>query len=115
AILGLMAVLRIARPYDVVNRIYILQERCDAFESISQFRGNWKKINTTALLKISKLRDLQTVEHDLPANSPSAQGWRFPIVFFELNVMLVQINSHRAQRFKIKLLHILRRRFQNDL
>ena len=73
------------------------------------------EIDATALLEVSELRDLQAVEHHLPADAPRAQRRRFPVVFFELDVMLAQINTHRAQRFQIKLLHIFRRRLQDDL
>ena len=40
---------------------------------------------------------------------------RFPVVFFELDVVLAQVNADRGQRFEVKLLHVLRRRLQDDL
>ena len=40
---------------------------------------------------------------------------RLPVVLFELDVVLTQINAHRAQRFEIQLLHVFRRRLQDDL
>ena len=39
----------------------------------------------------------------------------FPIVFFEVDVVLAKIDANRAQGFQIKLLHILRRRLQDHL
>src|SRR6266446_3039515 len=40
---------------------------------------------------------------------------RLPVVFLELDVVLPKVNPDRAQRLEIQLLHILRRRLQNDL
>src|SRR5690348_5976454 len=70
---------RVARPYDFVNRINILQEGRDSLQAVSQFGGNRKQIHSAALLKISELRDLQSIEHHLPANTPRAQSRRLPV------------------------------------
>ena len=40
---------------------------------------------------------------------------RLPVIFFELDVVLAQINADRAERFKVKFLHVLRRRLQDHL
>src|ERR1700704_3543691 len=88
AVSGDPPVLRIACPHDVVNRIYVLQEGGDALQPIGQFSGNRVEIDSAALLKIRELRDLESIEHHLPANPPGAESGRFPIVFFELDVML---------------------------
>ena len=45
--------------------------------------------------------------------APSVGG--FPVVFFKLDIVLPQINSNRAQRLEIELLHIFRRRLQDHL
>src|SRR5437016_13137526 len=66
--------LRVASPYDVVNRIYVLQKSGDALEAIGQLHGNRIQINSAALLEICELRDFEAIEHDLPANTPRAQG-----------------------------------------
>ena len=107
--------LQVAGPHDVINRIHVLQERGDALQAIRQLGGNRIQIDASALLEVCKLRDLKPVKHHLPADAPGAQRGRFPIVFFELNVVLAQINSHCAQRLQIQILHVLRRRLQNDL
>ena len=94
--------LRIARPHDVINRIDILQERCDALESIRQFSADRKQIDAAALLEVSELRDLQAVEHDLPAHAPCAQSRSFPVVFFKLDVVMAQVDANRTQRFQVQ-------------
>ncbi len=115
SILHHAARLRIARPHDVVNRIDILQESADAFQPICKLRRNREQIQTAALLEVSKLCDLQPVEHDLPTHAPRTQRGGFPVVLFELDVMLAQINPNRSQRLQVQLLHVFRRRFQNHL
>ena len=107
--------LRITRPDNVVNTVDILQECGNALQTVCQLRRNRIQIHASTLLKVGKLRDLQPVQHYLPANSPGPERGRFPIVLFEFDIVLAQINSHRAQRIKIKLLHVFRRRLQDDL
>ena len=89
---------RIARPRDAINAVHILKESRNSLQPVSQFGGDGKQIHTTTLLEISKLCDLQPIEHHLPANAPGAQRRRFPVILFELDVMLPEINAHRAQR-----------------
>ena len=59
--------------------------------------------------------DLEPIQHHLPADAPRAERRRFPVVLFELDVMLPQVNADRGQRFQVKFLHILRRRLQDHL
>src|ERR1700687_1490371 len=42
------AAVRIAGPHNVVNRVFILQERCDAFQPVRELSRNWVQINATA-------------------------------------------------------------------
>src|SRR5690242_327105 len=102
-------------PRDVIDRIYILEKRSDSLQSIGQLSRDWIEIDTAALLEVRELRNLQPVEHYLPADAPRAQRRRLPIVFFELYVVLTQIDSDRFQRLQVQLLHIRRRWLQNDL
>src|SRR5271166_2622658 len=102
-------------PSDVVNAVHVLQERRDAFQPIGQLSRDGVEINSAALLEVSELRDLESVEHHLPADAPRAQRWRLPIIFLELEVMFAQVNANRGQRIEVQLLHILRRRLQDHL
>ena len=83
---------RIARPDDFVNRIYVLKKRAQTFQSIRKFGGNWIEIDAAALLKICELGDFQAVQHHLPSDTPCAERGRLPVVFFELDVVLAQVN-----------------------
>src|SRR5580700_8269932 len=69
------------RPAHVEHVIDALQIRRDAIESVGELHRNRVEILPAALLEISELRDLLTIEQHLPANSPSAQSRRLPVVF----------------------------------
>src|SRR5216683_790186 len=84
----------IARPDNVINAVYVLKKGANAFESVGQLGADGIQVNPAALLEISKLRDLQTIEHYLPAHAPSTKSWRFPVVLFKLNVVLTEINAN---------------------
>ena len=62
-------------------------------KSVRQFRTDRIEVHAAALLEVGELRDLQAIEHHLPADAPRSQRRRFPIVFFELDVMLPQGQS----------------------
>ena len=92
-----MSSFRIPCPNNVVNRINILQKCRDPFQPVGELGGNRQQVDSSALLEISELRDLEPIEHHLPADPPGAERWRFPVVFFELDVVLSKINPNRAQ------------------
>ena len=77
------------RPAHVEDVVYTLQIRGDAVEPVRQLNGDWIEINSPALLKICELRDLETVEQNLPADSPRAERGRLPVVFFKSNVVFL--------------------------
>ena len=96
AILHFVSRLRIARPHNVVDRIHILQKRADTLQAIRQLDRNREQVHAAALLEIGKLRDLQSIEHHLPAHAPRAQCRSFPVIFFELDIVLAEVDSNRA-------------------
>src|SRR5213079_2867998 len=74
-----------------------------------------REVDAAGLLEIGELRDLHTVEEDLPAHAPRAEGGRLPVVLLETDVVAGEIEAERAQRVEIQLLHIERRRLEDDL
>src|SRR5580704_7663465 len=86
-----LAIADAGRPLDVVDAVDILQECDDALEAIGELGGDEVEIESTALLEVGELRDFHAVEHDLPADAPGTQRWRFPVVFFELDVVLGEV------------------------
>src|SRR5215472_13572884 len=107
--------LRITGPHDVIDTVYVLQKRCDALQAVGQLGGDGVEIDATALLEVGKLGDLQAVEHHLPAHAPSRQRRRLPVVFFELDVMLAQVDADGSQRIEIELLNVIRGRLEDYL
>jgi len=61
------------------------------------------------------LRDLQTVEHDLPSDPPGAERRRLPVVLFEPDVVLPRVDAACLKAVEVDLLHVIRRRLQDDL
>ena len=66
-------------------------------EPVGDLRGNQIQIDAAALLEVRELRDLQSVEHHLPADAPRAERRRLPVVFFELDVVLAEIDADRLE------------------
>ena len=79
----------------------------DPFEPIGQFRRNRGQLETAGLLKVGELRNFQTVEHHLPADTPGAQRRRFPVVFLEADVVLPRVDPACFEAFEIELLHFV--------
>ncbi len=102
-------------PRDVVNAVHVLEKCGNALEAVGQFSGDGIEVNAAALLEIRELRDFQAIEHDLPSNAPSAERGRLPVVFFELDVVLAQVDADGGQRRKIEVLHVGGRRLEDDL
>ena len=61
---------------------------------------------SAALLEIGELGDLQSVEQHLPADAPCAECGRFPVVFFEANIVFLQVDSDGGEAFQIKVLNV---------
>src|SRR5205809_514190 len=75
-----VAVGEAAAPIDIVDAVFDLQKRSEALESVGKLGRDQVQINAATLLKISELRDFQTIQHDLPADAPGAEGGGFPVV-----------------------------------
>src|SRR5208337_4352522 len=92
-----------------------LQKSAQPLQPVGKFDGDRVKIHSATLLEVSELRNFKSVQHHLPPDAPSTERRRLPVVFFELDVVLAQINADCTERFQIELLHILRRRLQDHL
>src|ERR1700722_16814944 len=102
-------------PPEIVNTFDALEKRTDALESVGQLYGDGVKVDAAALLEIGELGNLQPVQQHLPADSPGAEGRRFPVVFLEADIMLFQSDADGRQTLEVKLLHVGWRWFQDDL
>src|SRR5439155_6739654 len=98
-----------------VHAIGDLQERRQALQPVGQLGRNQVQVHASALLEISKLRDLQAIQHHLPADAPGSQRGRFPVVLLQLDVVLAQIDPDRLQAFQIQIDHVIRRGLEDYL
>src|SRR5205085_12203200 len=88
-----LAALRITRPDDIVDAVHVLKKSGETLEAIGQFGGDGIEIDATALLEVGELRDLESVEHHLPTDSPCPERGGLPVVLFKLDVMLAEIDT----------------------
>ena len=106
---------RVTRPHNVVDRIDILQKLRNPLQPIRNLTRNGLEIHAAALLEVGELRDLLPIQHHLPADTPGTAYRPLPVVLFELDVMLTEVDANGDQRFEVELLHALRRRLEDDL
>ncbi len=81
-----------------------MKEHGDALKAVGDLAGDHIEINRAALLKISELGDLKTVEPYFPTEAPSAERRRFPVIFHKTDVMRQRVNPDGAKTIQIKLL-----------
>src|SRR5206468_9427292 len=92
-----------------------LQGHGDPLEAIGQLGGDRCQFDTACLLEIRELRNFEAVEHHLPADSPCAEGGRFPVVFLEPNVVLPRVDPARLEAVEIHLLDLVGGGLEDDL
>ena len=72
-------------------------------------------VNATDLLEVSELRDFHAVQPNFPAQAPCAQGWIFPIIFDEADVVFLEVKAERFERAQIQLQDVAGRGLQHHL
>src|SRR5216684_4104712 len=110
-----VAVSFVRGPTQIVDALHALKKRADALEAVSELHGDGIEIDASALLEVSELGDLKTVEQNLPADAPGAQGRRFPVVLLESNVVLLEVDADGAQAPQVNVLNIDRRGLEDYL
>ena len=109
------AILHAAAPLEVEHVVHALQEHRDALEAVGDLAGDRGEVDAADLLEVGELRDLQAVEHHLPADAPGAQRRRLPVVLFEPDVVLPRVDAARLEAVEIQLLHFVGRRLEDHL
>src|ERR1035438_6562498 len=94
------------RPLDIVDAVLHLQEGSETFQPVGQLGRDQVQVDAATLLKIGELRDFQAVEHDLPADPPGAQGGGLPVVFFQLEIVLLEVDADGFQAAEVLLDHV---------
>ena len=102
-------------PDHIEDAFLALDIHRQALEAVGDFAHHGAAIQPADLLEVSELRDLHAVQPHLPAQSPSPQGRRLPVVLDETDVVRQQIEAQGAQRAQVKLLKVIRRGLDADL
>src|SRR5712671_507563 len=110
-----VALALVLRPAELVAALDPLQARADPLKSAGQLARDGIQVNSTTLLEVGELGDLEPIEQDLPTDPPGAQGRRLPVVFLKPNIVLLEIDSDRAEALQVNVLHIHRRRLEDHL
>src|SRR5882757_2366537 len=96
-----VAVALVLRPAEIVDALDALQERADPLKPVGQLNRDGVQVNSTTLLEVGELGDLQSIEQNLPTDPPGAQGRRLPVVFLKPNVVLLEVDSNRSQTLQV--------------
>ncbi len=91
------------------------QEHRQPLEPVGDLGGDRREVDASRLLEVGELRDLHPVEEDLPADAPGAERRRLPVVLLEADVVTLEIDADRAEAVEVDLLHVERRRLEDDL
>src|SRR5713226_7127039 len=93
-------------PAQIVHVLDALKKRANALEAVSEFDGDGVEIDPPALLEVGELGNLQSVEQNLPADAPSAEGRRLPVVLLKPDIVFLEVDADGAQALEIDVLHI---------
>jgi len=94
-------------PHHVVHRLDAGQEHGDTLQAVGDLRGNRREVDASRLLKVGELRDLHSVHHNLPADTPGPERGRLPVVFLETQVVVRQRDAQTLEARQIHRLHVL--------
>src|SRR5712664_2384743 len=87
-------------PAQIVNALDALEECADALEAGGEFYGDGVEVDPADLMEVG---DFEAVEQHLPPNAPGAERRGFPVVFFEANVMFLEMDSDSAQALEVEI------------
>ena len=86
-------------PTKVIHAFGALQKCANALKAVSEFDRDGIQVQAAALLEVRELGDLEAIEENLPADAPSAESRRLPIVLFKANVMFPEIDADGGEAF----------------
>src|SRR2546425_7348 len=102
-------------PFQIEHVVDAVQEHADALAPVSDLRRDRRELQPSRLLEVSELADLHPVHQNLPADAGRPQRGGFPVVLVEPDVVLPRIDPEGGQRLQIEVLHVQRRRLEDDL
>src|SRR6266571_4739161 len=93
----------IAAIKTVFGELLLFQE---ANVAVGLFDRDGIEINPAALLEVSELGDLQSVEENLPTDAPGTERGRLPIVLFEANIVLLESDAECTEALEVDVLDV---------
>ena len=102
-------------PHQIVDRVDALGVHGDTLQAIGNLDGHGVDLDAAHLLEVRKLRDLHTVEPDLPAKAPGAERRALPVVLDKADVMVVGVQANGGKRPQVELLGVDRRGLNEHL
>ncbi len=103
------SVAAVTRPPKIEDVIDVLEIGGDTVQTIGQLDRDGIQVDCAALLKIGELGDLQSIQQNLPANSPRSKRWRLPIVFLKTNIVFGKLDADGTKALEIQILYVCRR------
>jgi hypothetical protein len=97
-------------PGDFEDAVHALDKHGQPLQSVGNFSGNRPAVDTAALLEVSKLGNLHSIQPDFPAQSPGAQCGRFPVILNKADIVLIGVDADSPQAVQVDIKHIVRRR-----
>src|SRR6266852_4755434 len=102
-------------PAEIVDALHALKKRANTLQSVSEFDGDGVEVDAAALLEVGELGDLETVQKNLPPDTPRTECRGFPVVLFKTNVVLLEVDADGSKALEINVLHIHWRGLEDHL
>src|SRR5688500_1245958 len=102
-------------PQQVVHAFLALQVHGQALQAIGNLAQHRLAGEAADLLEVGELGDLHAVEPHFPAQAPSAERRRFPVVLDAADVVLARRGAEALQRIEVQRLDLERRRLEHHL
>src|SRR5574337_1662619 len=88
-------------PRQIVDAIYPLQEHGNPLNPIGQLGSDRLQVDSSGLLEVGELGDLQAVQPDLPAKTPGAEGRRLPVVLDETDIVFERVDTQAPKAVQV--------------
>ena len=105
----------VANPFNIKYILNALDIHSQTLQAVRDFYSYRLNVDAANLLEISELGDFHTIQPNLPAQAPSAQSRRFPVILNKADIMLLLMNAQLSQTLQVQLLNVFRGRFNDNL
>ncbi len=110
-----LAVRDARRVSDLLEVRHALQRHHDPLDAVGDLHRHRVERHPAGLLEVGELGDLQTVQPDLPAQTPGTRRRVGPVVLDEADVVRVDVDPEHLEAGQEELLRVARVRLQHHL